>query len=256
MPDIASLFVFPLMLILFRIGSCVMVFPGLSDIAVNTRARMSITFVVSLAMFAMLEPQMPSLPSANSALIAMVLVEIAIGIMMGISAKLFSSALHVGGEMISFTSGLQAATMFDPSAGGNSTAPSLFLGLIGGVLIFATNLHHFIFMGLIESYRVFPVGTLPALGDTAQAVTRIVADMFLIGVKIAAPVVAVGFLGYIALGIFNRMIPQFQVFFVALPLTIYVGLYILSITLAGIVTLYSNEMFEHAILFEQDLEQK
>ena len=129
MPDIASLFVFPFMLILFRLGACLMVFPGVSDIAVNTRARLGIAVAASVAMFAMLEPSMPPLPTTNSAFISAILIEVVIGISMGLSAKLFSSALHVGGELISFTSGLQAATMFDPGAGGNSTAPSLFLGL-------------------------------------------------------------------------------------------------------------------------------
>jgi len=73
-----------------------------------------------------------------------------------------------------------------------------------------------------------------------------------VGVKLAAPIMTVGFLIYVGFGIFNRLIPQLQVFFVALPLTITVGIFMLGVSLGGMVLLYSNELLEHAVLFAQE----
>lgn len=252
MLDLASFFVFPLFLIFARLGTCIMIYPGLSDVTISTRIRLLLAVFCSLAMFPVLEPTMPLLPDSNAQMLSFLFIEMAIGAMMAISARIFVSAMHVAGELVSFSAGLQASTLFDPSLGGNSTAPSLLLTLISTVLIFATNLHHVMLLAVMESYNMFPSGNMPLLGDAAKAVTQVVANMFLLGVKLAAPVVAVGFLVYAGLGIFNRLIPQLQVFFVAMPLTIVIGLFMLGITLGGVVTLYTAELQDHAVLFTQE----
>jgi len=252
MPDIASLLVFPFMLLLSRFGACFMIFPGISDLSVNVRTRLLLAFFVSLALFPLLEPTMPLLPDKVSTLVGYIFVELVIGIMMGVSARIFSSAMHFAGEIIGFSIGLQASTLFDPTSGSQSTAPALFLGMVGTVLIFALNMHHVIIQALADSYNYFPSGTLPDLGDAAQAVTTVVQDVFVIGVKLSAPIMTVGFLIYVGFGIFNRLIPQLQVFFVALPLTITVGIFMLGVSLGGMVLLYSSELLEHAVLFTQE----
>tara|TARA_R110000868_G_scaffold262401_1_gene520895 strand:- start:56658 stop:57416 length:759 start_codon:yes stop_codon:yes gene_type:complete len=252
MMNIASLMVFPMFLIFIRLGTCIMIFPGLSDVSVSTRIRLLLSVFCTLAMFPILEPSMPLLPEGMSTMLRFIFVEFAVGIMMGISARLFITAMHVAGEMISFSAGLQASTLFDPSMGGNSTAPSLLLTLIATMLVFALNLHHVVLLALLDSYNMFPAGNLPDIGDAAKAVTQVVSDMFLIGVKLSAPVMAVGFLVYVGFGVFNRLIPQLQVFFVAMPLTIVIGLFMMGITLGAMVTLFADQMLEHAVLFTQE----
>ncbi|MDE0724502.1 MAG: flagellar biosynthetic protein FliR, partial [Alphaproteobacteria bacterium] len=87
------------------------------------------------------------------------------------------------------------------------------------------------------------------LSDSLTAVTKAMSHMMQIGVKLAAPVMVIGFLGYVVFGIFNRMIPQLHVFFISLPVSIGVGLIILGISLAGVVTLIGQELEKNAILF-------
>ena len=253
---LADFFVFPALLVFFRVSSCIMVMPGVSDISVNVRARLFLAVFVTAAMFPVLSDSMPSLPQASSTMLRYVLAEFVMGILMGIGARIFIVALQIAGEMISFMTGLQASTLFDPSMGGNTTAPSLFLTMTGLILIFAINLHHTIFIGLIESYQYFPAGQIPLWGDTAQGITRVVADMFLVGVKMSAPVVTVGFLVYVGFGIFNRMVSQIQIFFVALPLNIMIGLFFLWVTLGSMLLLFAHELTEHALLISIEEQTK
>ena len=70
------------------------------------------------------------------------------------------------------------------------------------------------------------------------------------GIKLAAPMMAVGFLGYMAFGIFNRIIPQLHAFFVALPITISIGLIAFGLALSGMMMLFTEEMANNLILFE------
>ena len=173
------------------------------------------------------------------------------GFLMAISARLFMSSLSIAGEMISFATGFFAATLFDPANNTNTTAVTLFLLLVAGVLVFVTNLHHVLIEGIIQSYRMFPPGKLPLAGDALQAALTVIQNLFVIGLKIAAPVVVVGFLSYVVFGIFNRLIPQLHVFFVALPISIVVGMFIMATVMAGMLTLFVTELHNNAILFTQ-----
>lgn len=229
-----------------------MTMPGYSDLAINQRVRILLAFFISLAMFPILDDSLPLMPNTTSAFVMLLFTEVAIGIMIAIGARIFMSAMTVAGEMIAFSAGLQAATLFDPRSGSSTTAPGLFLGMVAAVLIFASGLYLVMVQAVLDSYQHFPPGNLPDLGDSAQAITTVVADMFLIGLKLSAPIVIVGFLGYCGFGIFNRMIPQLQVFFVALPLTIVVGIFLLGLTLGGMVLLFTDQLIEHAVIFTQD----
>jgi len=249
---ISSLFIFQFMLVFFRVAAAFMVFPGISDLAVNRKARLLMAFTVSLAMFPILESYMPALPTATSQLLMYVFIEIFLGVSLAIGARIFMSAASVAGEVIGFTAGFQTATLFDPSTGSNTSAPGLFLLITATVLVFASNLHHLLIEGIIDSYSVFPAGTLPNLGETSQAVIKSVANMFMFGIKIAAPIMAIGFIIYVGFGIFNRLIPQLQVFFVALPITIAVGILVLSISVTGMLTLFIEEMADKAIIFAKE----
>ncbi len=248
MPDIANLFVFPFFLIFMRFGSAIMIFPAYSDLSISKRIRLLLALFISLAMFPLLESKMPDLPEANSVMVSYIVIEVFIGISLAISSRLFMTALNTAGELIGFTSGLQAASLFDPRSGTSSSAPTLFLSVTAVTLIFITDLHHDMLIAIYDSYNYFPVGELPNLEDTTFAVTKVILDMFRIGIKIAAPVMVVGFLTYVAFGIFNRLIPQLPVFFVALPITIIGGLFVLGVSLASMITLFMDELTQHLVL--------
>ena len=186
MPDIANLFIFPFFLIFMRMGSAIMTFPGFSDVSVNYRLRLMIALFTSLAFFPLLEPRMPMLPEKTSLLVSYIFVEVFLGIALAISGRIFMAALNTAGELIGYTSGLHAASLFDPRSGASTAAPALFLSMTAVTLIFVTNLHHTMIEAIFESYDYFPVGQLPELEDTAFAITQVIVDMFRIGIKIAS----------------------------------------------------------------------
>jgi flagellar biosynthetic protein FliR len=229
-------------------GSAIMTFPGFSDVSVNYRLRLMIALFTSLAFFPLLEPRMPMLPEKTSLLVSYIFVEVFLGIALAISGRIFMAALNTAGELIGYTSGLHAASLFDPRSGASTAAPALFLSMTAVTLIFVTNLHHTMIEAIFESYDYFPVGQLPELEDTAFAITQVIVDMFRIGIKIASPVMVIGFLTYVAFGIFNRLIPQLHVFFVALPITICGGLFVLGVAISSMITLFMDELTQHLIL--------
>jgi flagellar biosynthetic protein FliR len=250
---IAQLFLFPFFLVFIRLGAAIMIFPGLSDPSISPRIRILLALTASLVLFPAVYAKMPPLPSQASQLVFLVVVEVMIGLLMAMGARLFIGVMNVAGDVMSFMSGFQAATLFDPRSGSASTAPAAFLIMIATVLVFALDFHHVMIKAVIGSYDVLPPGALPQAADSAAAVVRLIGNMYVVGLKIAAPVMVIGFLTYAGFGILNRMVPSVQAFFIALPLTITLALFALGVTLGSMLTLYAEEMAAHAIiLFQED----
>ena len=82
-------------------------------------------------------------------------------------------------------------------------------------------------------------------GDAAMWALRLFADSFVLALQIAAPLVAFGLVFYLGLGVLSRLMPQAQIFFIAMPLNILIGFSILAITIgaASLVWLDRVEQF-------------
>jgi flagellar biosynthesis protein FliR len=110
---------------------------------------------------------------------------------------------------------------------------SVFLGLLGVTMVFATNLHHLFLLGIRDSYRIFTPGAPFPVSDAADYALMGFAEAFRIGLQIAAPVIVAGFVFRLGLGVLARLAPSIQVFFVAMPLNILGGLVILTLGLSA-----------------------
>jgi flagellar biosynthetic protein FliR len=95
---------------------------------------------------------------------------------------------------------------------------------------------------LNDSYTLFAPGEVPLLGDVAALTTRSAASAFRIGIQLSAPFLVFGLLFNLGLGILSRLMPQMQVFFVGLPLSILLGLLILLMVLGAMMTVFLTEV--------------
>ncbi|MCA3244620.1 MAG: flagellar biosynthetic protein FliR [Alphaproteobacteria bacterium] len=229
--ELAATLVFPFFLVFCRLGAALLVFPALSDDAVPARLRLLAAVAAAAVMVPLLTPTLPTLPGTTGELALLVFAELVMGLLLGLGARLFLAALSLAGELIAFAAGLQAATLFDPGSNANSGAPTVFLTLTGGMLILALNLHHDLIRAVAASYASFPAGQLPPVADVTAAVVQIFAEFSALGLQLAAPVVVAGLLTTALFGLLNRLIPQLQVFFVSVPLTVILALIMLAAAL-------------------------
>ena len=99
-----------------------------------------------------------------------------------------------------------------------------FLTMLGITLFFATDMHYLGHRGVERSYNLFEPGEMPATGDVAALVTKIMSGAFRVGIQLSAPFLVFGLVFNIALGVLSRLMPQMQLYFVALPASILIGL--------------------------------
>lgn len=210
-----------------------MLLPALGETAIPQRVRLVMALSVSFLIYISVRTILPPMPVSALALTILIFFEVFIGVLIGSAIKLLMSALHTAGTIIAMQSGLAMAQAFDPAQGGQSALMSTFLTLMAVVLIFITNMHHVMISAMYDSYILFPVGGDLQMNDFAEIVVNTVANSFLLGVQIASPFIVYGLIFNIGLGILARLMPQLQVFFIAMPLNIVAGFLILGIVLAA-----------------------
>ena len=235
LPETAYLY----LLIFARVGTMLMLIPALGEQVIPARMRLSFALVFGLVLYPMISPSLPRLPGDMVQVIVLLAHELAIGLILGGMARIVVMGTQVAGSVIAFQTGLSVAQAADPTNGGIQGAIiGSFLSFLGITLIFATDLHHVALAAIHDSYMIFSPTDPLMFGGMAQMAIEVVASAFVIGVQMAAPFIVFGLVFYLGVGILGRLMPQLQVFFIAMPATIMVGLILLALLLAMMMGLY------------------
>ncbi|MDE0781337.1 MAG: flagellar biosynthetic protein FliR [Alphaproteobacteria bacterium] len=230
--ELLPLDVFAVFLVFVRIAAALMLLPGIGEAYVSVQIRLAAAAVLTVAISPLVIGTLPILPATPLELLMLILGELVVGVLIGAAARLMMSALHVAGTVIAFQSSLGFALFIDPTQGTQGALIAAFLSLLGLVLIFATGLHMMMIRALADSYVLFTPGQMPPVGDFAALAVRYVSSSFRIGIQIAAPFIVFGLVFYIGLGILARLLPQIQIFFIGIPLQIFLSLTIFGLVLA------------------------
>lgn len=249
--QILSAQIFGLFLVFARVGSAFIVLPGFGEAYVTPRIRLLLAGAISFAMAPAVADRLPGLPAEPLQLLLLLGEEIAIGLFLGMTTRLMLAALQTAGMIIGLQTSLANSFAFDPAFQQQGAVTGAWLAMIGLVLIFVTDLHHLMLRAIADSYVVFRPGEMPAMGDVAESATRLVSASFRIGVQMSAPFLAFGFIFFMALGLLARLMPQVQIFFIAMPLQIILGLVILAATLTVGMTVFLDSFEATLVDFTQ-----
>ena len=235
--------VFAAGLVFARVGAIVMLLPGLGEAAVPPRIRLSLALLMSLVLMPLVAPSIAAIPATSGALIGAVIKELLIGLMIGSLLRIFLGSLAVAGEAVSLQTTLSFAQTANPLQAQPGTSIATFLALMGVTLIFATDLHHLFIGAIARSYGLFPPGQGVSVQDAGDMAARTLSNAFSLGVQLAAPVIVFSLVLNIAAGLIGRMMPTFQIFFVAAPINILIGLSVLALSL-GVIGLVWIDRYE------------
>lgn len=231
-----------------RVGTAVMIMPGLGDSFVSDRIRLHIALAFSFVLFPFIMPYVPKPLPDFAGLVLLIAQEMMIGLLIGTVSRIFMTALDTAGMLISAQSGLANAQVFNPSLASQGSLIGAFMSVTGVLILFATNMHHLLIRGIVDSYNAFPIGQMPLSGDMADVISRAVSASFLIGVKLATPFVVLTLLIYVGMGVLSRLMPQVQVFILALPIQLLLSILTLFFVLGAMFSLWLSH-FEQAMVF-------
>ncbi|PIY29787.1 MAG: flagellar biosynthetic protein FliR [Comamonadaceae bacterium CG_4_9_14_3_um_filter_60_33] len=215
-------FLWPFVRMLSLIGTA----PVLSEAVVPRTVKLLIALLLAIVISPTLAP-MPAVPVMSAAGIWILVQQILIGAAMGFSMRLVFAAVQAAGEYVGLQMGLSFASFFDPTSGGNTMVLSRLLNIFAVLIFLATDMHLLMIRTLAESFQTLPISDAP-LARSGWAFLAVAGGQVVTnGLMLALPLIASLLSLNLAMGILNRVSPQFSIFSVGFPITLLAGLVML-----------------------------
>lgn len=240
---------FVVLLVFVRVGAAMMLLPGFSEPYVPPRARLILALMISIIISPVVRENLPAMPASMLSLGLLIIGELVVGFFFGTITRMFIAAMATAGMIIAFMSSMANALVNDPSSQQQGAISGSFLTTIAVLMIFILDLHHVMLMAVADSYTLFRPGEGLEMGDFSEMVTRVLSKTFLLAFQLSAPFIAVGTIFYLGLGVLGRLMPQVQIFFVAMPMQIAVGFIILFLSLPVMMGWYFTQFRETLMPF-------
>lgn len=172
---------------------------------------------------------LPTIPLVSAGGFWILIQQVLIGAAMGFSMRMVFAMVQAAGEYVGLQMGLSFASFFDPTSGGSTTVIARLLNVIAMLIFLATDAHLMLIMTLAESFRVLPVADAPLAASGWFMLVSAGGQIFSGGLMLALPLIATLLTINLAMGILNRVSPQFSIFSVGFPITLLAGVGMLQL---------------------------
>lgn len=213
-----------------RVTGFFMSAPILSNNNIPARMKIGFSVFLSFIIFPMVQP----ISQTNDHIITLLIYvgkESVTGILLGFVCYLFFSIVFLAGHIVDMELGFSMGSVINPADETEIPLMANFFYMMAALVFFATNGHHTFIMGLVNSFRILPLGGLNFNYLMIDNLISIIMSTFVLSFKIVGPVIVSIFLSNILLGILARTMPQMNVFDVGIPFKILVGLLIMFMIL-------------------------
>ena len=150
--------------------------------------------------------------------------EFALGAAMGLVVRFIVAMAEVAGEAMAPMLGLGVAQLFDAGSRSNQNILTSILRYVAILLALATGVHRLLLEAVLSSFRLVPTGTIRVPAAGFGVLWELSAQVLVVGVRIALPLIAILFIVQITLAFVSRAAPQLQVFSVGFAIATAVGL--------------------------------
>jgi flagellar biosynthetic protein FliR len=220
-----------LVLVLARVAGLMVFAPLLGSRNLSPRVRSALALAITAAL-------VPALPIGRGveildaqrpfALLLALMLELAVGVVIGLVAEFIFSAVSLAGQLAGMEMGLGLAGLIDPQTQDRVTAIAQWQTLLAMLIFLSVDGHHLLIQAIAESFRAIPPG-LASIGPAGvSALMSLAGQIFVISLKIAAPVLVLILLVNGAMGALAKLIPQLNVMVVGFPINVAVGFFILT----------------------------
>jgi flagellar biosynthetic protein FliR len=226
-----------------RIGTCLMLMPGISSPRVPAQIRLLLALALTLALTPLLLPMVqPALVDLAPVTLAPLIVsEILIGAMIGMLGRIFFLSLQMLATVASNAVGF-GNIPGSPAIEEGEALPELvsLITLTATVLLFLTDQHWEILRALAASYSALP----PTGGYGAQfglmQIANSLSQACFLALRITSPFIVYSVIVNLAIGLTNKLTPQIPVYFISAPFVLLGGLFLLYFTVKEFLRLFMD----------------
>lgn len=224
-----------LFLIIIRIVS----FLGFSNVffpnGTPNKLKVIFAMILSFALVGNIDYSSVLEVTSNYYLIVFIISEIITGIVFGLIIDISFKVVIFAGSLLDLHIGLSMVNVVDPNSKANTTVNGNLLHYIALMIFFAMNGHHLLIKSIIESFMLLPIGKGLLYPETIWIIIEIIISYFVIGLKIAIPIVLIIILTDLSMGLISRSVPQINVMILGMPVKMLVGILSISLSLPIVV---------------------
>jgi flagellar biosynthetic protein FliR len=221
----------------------VMVAPGFGGQHLPAPAKIGLTVLLALGLL----PSVATAPAGDTTLTAMVAREVAIGLSLAFVMRALIAGAELAGHLSGFQIGFSYGATIDPQSGVRNNMLASLYGLLATLAFFAINGHHMVLRALTASYTALPIGGGAINESLVGSVRDMLGLVFIIGARIAAPIVIVLLVVELAVGLIARSSPSLSFMVIGYPIRIIVGLLLLA-ALVPVIPAVTNSMLDTVLV--------
>ncbi len=225
--------VFVVVLVLCRVGSCLMLLPGYGSARISIQFRALLAVAISLTLLTLLyQTALEATQQAGEAGRPMLIgTEIFNGVFIGLLARFVMVGLRFSATILTNVIGL-APTPGTPIDDSEPAPPLVnFIGLSATMLVFATNLHLEFLRALIDSYGALKIGAAIDMGWYLDQIMERLGQTTALALRLCGPFIVYAIIVNLAIGFANKFTPQISVYFVTTGMVAAGGLFLLYFTI-------------------------
>jgi flagellar biosynthetic protein FliR len=217
------------LLTFFRISLLVFLLPFFGGDGVPMQAKGALCLLLSFALWPALSFSGITFPGHPFSIALMIFSEILLGLTIGLVIRFLFAAIQTGGMLIGFQMGFSMVNVVDPDSGVSESVTSHFLYMVGLMTFLSINGHLYLLHALSLSFKFIPPGGMVITPHMYNGILSFSGQIFVLAVRIAAPVMVAIFLVDLSLALISRAAPQMNVLIVGFPVKISVGFLFLGI---------------------------
>ncbi len=229
LPSPSDIFLFAL--VLCRIGGLFAALPVFGGKRLPNRIKILAVVSITLVCMPVLNLSAPPVPSDAFGLGFIVIKELLVGLTLAFITQIIFAAVEFSGQIIGMQMGFTMSTVIDPSMGSQTQIMSVIQSLLATLFFLSLGMHHTFIKAIIDSFRLIPLGGWQMSEALLRFLVQSTSDVFILGIRLAAPVMVSLLLTSVVLGVMARAFPQMNVFMVSFPLNIGLGFIVLGMTL-------------------------
>lgn len=226
------------LLIFARLSGLFISAPIFSSRQMPVRIKVLVIVLISAAMSYFVPVNYAVEPASVPYYIAALIVEIFIGYTLGFVIYVVLAAIQLAGQVMDMSMGFAIVNVVDPQTGTQIPLMGNLTQTMALLMYLAMDGHHYLLQAIVQSYEIVPVLGMKLSQNFFNLMIEITVYMFIIAVKIAAPIVVTVLTTDIAMGFIAKTVPQMNVFIVGLPLKILIGLFALMIMIPVYLWIY------------------
>jgi len=233
-------FIVGFILLFFRFGALFMAVPIFSHKNIPMQIKTAMAFFFTVVFY----PSMPEVTIAITvpSIALAVLSELLFGLAVGIILQLAYNTITFAGGQISFMMGFSMASAIDPQSGISMPIVSQFLSLMGLMVLFELDMHHWLLAFIDSSLSAIPLGGFIMSQNLFYYVIEAASNMFVVGFMIAFPITALSWLADIIFGMLMKTMPQFNLLVIGFPIKITVAFAVLIATFTSTMLILKHQI--------------